>query len=193
MLSVEDPRWLQLTGGYRRPYDPRPALGKLESGTDIKGAWNELWQELHHQGDVGEASYAAVPHLVRIYRQRGTTDWNTYAMVAIIELARGERLDPPTNKRQNPEVPEWMREEYFQAIASLAEAGIKQLPGVQDPYDLCGILSIIALHKGARTYARMLINYSEEEILDLESMASEMQTLKSKADLQRALESVRKK
>jgi hypothetical protein len=174
MLRVEDPRWLELTGGYRTPYDPRPAIAKLESGTDIEAAWNELWQQLHHQGDVGEASYAAVPHLVRIYCQRGTTDWNTYAMVATIELARGERLDPPTNKRQNPEVPEWLREGYFQAIASLAETGMKELERVQDPYDLRGILCIIALQKGARTYARILMNYSEEEILDMESMASEM-------------------
>jgi hypothetical protein len=33
----------------------------LQSNTDSSKAWDELWNELHHQRDVGEASYAAVP------------------------------------------------------------------------------------------------------------------------------------
>jgi len=60
MLSFDDPRWRQLRGGYGSPYDPRKALLSLERGTDVLAAWSELWEELHHQGDVGEASYAAV-------------------------------------------------------------------------------------------------------------------------------------
>jgi len=54
----------------------------------------------HHQGDVGEASYAAVPHPVRIYHKRAVIDWKTYAIVAVIELARDER--------KNPEIPQWL-------------------------------------------------------------------------------------
>jgi len=57
------------------PFDPRPWLTLLETGNDrcCVGAFSE---NLHHQGDVGEASYATVPHLVRIYRQLGIFDWN---------------------------------------------------------------------------------------------------------------------
>lgn len=193
MLSLEDQRWLELRGGYRNPCDPRPLLAKLEAGTDLSGSWSELWDELHHQGDVGDASYAAVPHLVHIYRQRAIADWNTYALVAIIELARGESVDLLHGKRKNPEVPDWLKEGYFKAIGDLAETGLKELPGMHDPYVLRGILCVIALHKGARTYARMLLNYSEEEILAMESEASEMKVVRSKSDLQRALESVRRK
>jgi hypothetical protein len=69
-------------------FDPRLALQNLESNVHVKEAWRELWEELHHQGDVGEASYAAVPHIVRIHRKRRLDYWNTYALVAIIELAR---------------------------------------------------------------------------------------------------------
>jgi hypothetical protein len=32
--------------------------------------WDELCNELHHQGDVGLASYAAIPQLVRISEER---------------------------------------------------------------------------------------------------------------------------
>jgi hypothetical protein len=88
MFSIDDEYWKHLVGGYKIPFDPRPSLRKLENQQDTATAWEELWEELHHQGAVGEASYAAVPELVRIHRSGGAPDWNLYAMVAIIELAR---------------------------------------------------------------------------------------------------------
>src|SRR5579863_1227359 len=94
MLSLDDKRWQNLEGGYRTQFDPRPSLSRLDTDDDTNAAWHDLWEGLHHQGDVGEASYAAVPHLVRIYRKRGVVDWNTYAIVAVIELARDERNNP---------------------------------------------------------------------------------------------------
>jgi len=60
MLSFDDNRWEQLLGGYRTQFDPRAAFSKLESNIQCEDAWDELWEGLHHQGDVGEASYAAV-------------------------------------------------------------------------------------------------------------------------------------
>lgn len=171
MLSFDDPRWRQLKGGSRRLYDPRPVLRKLEAG-DAEEAWRELWEELHHQGDVGEASYAAVPHLVRIHRQRGVHDWNTYAITACIELARGGSNDPEHGKQKNPEVPDWLEPGYFTALKVLVEIGLKELPLTSDRNQVRGILCILALGKQARTYARFLLDYSEDEMLDLESAAS---------------------
>ena len=52
------------------PYDASIALKKLEaveSNKEIDEIFKELWNELHHQGNVGEASYAAVTALVDIY------------------------------------------------------------------------------------------------------------------------------
>jgi len=66
-MRLTDARWSMLAGGYRIPYDPRPALSKLAANFADKSAWDELWNELHHQGNVGEASYAAVTALVDIY------------------------------------------------------------------------------------------------------------------------------
>jgi hypothetical protein len=86
MLSLDDNRWNDFTGGYRIKCDPRPLLAELERAQNKETAWHGLWEELHHQGDVGEASYASVPHLVRIDRTSGIVDWNTYAIVAIIAL-----------------------------------------------------------------------------------------------------------
>lgn len=95
------------------------------------------------------------------YRQPGMTDWNSCAIVATIELARG--------KRENPKLPAWLENHYFEAIRDLAEIGLKELPKMQDHHLLRGLLCIVALQKGARTYARSLLEYSQEELLDLES------------------------
>ena len=163
MLSLDDNRWNNLTGGYRMKCDPRPLLAQLESEQTRETAWQELWEELHHQGDVGEASYASVPHLVRIHRTDGTVDWNTYAIIAIIELARG--------KGKNPEVPTWLEEDYRRAIRELAEIGAVEIWRTEDPEAVRAILSIVAIAKGLRTHGRFLVEYCEDELLDIESRA----------------------
>jgi hypothetical protein len=93
MLLPKNTVWTGLLGGYRLPYDPRSALAKLECG-EVDVALAELWNELHHQGDVDTASYVAVPELVRMYEGRSTPDWNTFALVGTIELERGRHQNP---------------------------------------------------------------------------------------------------
>jgi hypothetical protein len=163
MLSFEDPRWKGLEAGYRTPIDLRPLLRRLESDRDAGPTWHELWEELFHQGDVGEGSFAAVPHLVRIHRLRRTADWNTYALVATIELARGTD--------RNPEVPDWTREAYDQALRELVQIGLEELPRASDREAVRSILAILAIAHGARTYGRILVEFTEEEILELEEHA----------------------
>ena len=160
MLGLDDKRWKDLEGGYRERFDPRPMLSKLEANRDTKSAWHELWEGLHHQGDVGAASYAAVPHLVRIYRGHGSIDWNTYAIVAVIELAR--------TSGNNPEVPEWLKEDYFKAIRELAEVGAVEVLRAKSPEESLSMLSILAIAVGVRTHARFLLDYSDEEMLEMD-------------------------
>ena len=161
MLNFDDKRWTELKGGYRIPFDPRQLLHRLESGTDIQRCWQDLWQGLYHQGDVGEASYAVVPHLVRIYQKRGKIDWNTYAIVSSIELAR--------NVGNNPDVPLWLRQGYDDAINRLAMIGLDELPHANDIETSRSILAILAIWKEARTYARIVMDYSEDELNELEN------------------------
>ena len=160
MLALDDGRWTMMTGGYRTPLDPRPLLSKLGSGQDTPAVWHELWDELHHQGDVGEASYAAIPHLVDIYPRRGRPDWNTYAIVAIIELARKEGT--------NPSLPDWLEADYFRAIQELAEIGAGEVLRAEDPDVVRAILSVIAIAKGLRVHGKYLVNYSDEEMLEFQ-------------------------
>jgi hypothetical protein len=160
MLSLDDKRWEQLSGGYRTQFDPRASFSKLESNIQSENAWDELWEGLHHQGDVGDASYAAVPHIVRIYRQRRGDRWRTFGLVVLIELARG--------RGTNPEIPNWLKQDYFQAIQDLARIGSTEVIREDDTYTVRAMLSVIAIAKGARTHARFLFEYSDEEMIALE-------------------------
>lgn len=163
MLSLDDPRWTEFEGGYRMLFDPRPALMQLETNRNVEDAWHTLWEELHHQGDVGEASYAAVPHLVRIHQKHGVIDWNTYAIVATIELARDWPRNPPISK--------WLENDYVQALSNLAAVGTREVLIADNVEHVRAILAVIALAKSVRTHAKFLINYSDEEMLDFESKA----------------------
>jgi hypothetical protein len=163
MLSFDDPRWNRLKAGYRMPIDLRPILQRLESDKDPTKAWHELREELYHQGDVGEGSFVAVPHIVRIHRLRGIADCNAYALAATIELARGTG--------SNPDVPAWALDDYNQALRELARIGLEELPRAPDQETVHSILSLLAIVYGARTYGRILLTFSEEEVLELERQA----------------------
>jgi hypothetical protein len=155
MIDLDDPKWTGLLGGYRVPYDPRNALRSLARGHEIEAVWAELWEELHHQGDVGEASYAAVPALVRIYIERGVPDWNAYALVATIEDAR--------RAPGNPELPAWLTNAYNDALRQLAEIGLREFCDAKEPELVNSILSVLAFSKGQSLLARFASAFTEDE------------------------------
>jgi hypothetical protein len=163
MLGLNDPKWEALIGGRRTRVDLRPFLQALESATDPTSSWEKLWDVLYHQGDIGDSAFAAVPHLVRIHVRRGVPDWNIYALAALIELARGER--------GNPDAPDWAKGAYSQALRDLAARGLVELPQSNDADTTRGILGLLAIVYGARTHGRVLVEFTEDEVLELEAAA----------------------
>jgi hypothetical protein len=137
MIPLDDPQWAQLKGAYRIPYDPSSALRKLERGED---AWAELWENLHHQGDVGDASYATVPHLVAIMKRSLRRDGNFYALVSTIEIER--------HRSGNPELYRALEESYFAAWTEILDLALADLKSVADTALVQIILGAIALAKG---------------------------------------------
>ena len=156
MIDFDDRRWDGLEGGYRAPYDPRPALRALEAGENLEGTWDELWQELHHQSDVGEASYAAVPHLVRIQAGSGTVSWNVYALISTIELER--------HRICNPSLPDWLSDSYYASLSRLVEIGARDLGRTDDPLAIRSIIGAIALAKGQLELGAYISDADESEI-----------------------------
>lgn len=111
MLPLDDPRWADYDGGRREPYDASGTLRRLLAGGAGPTLWEELWDELHHQGDVDTAAYASVPWLLEFARRGSTLDWNVFGLVGCIELERPAR--------RNPSVPPELRSAYFQAIENI--------------------------------------------------------------------------
>lgn len=110
MIPLDDSRWEQLDGGYRIPYNAAVPLKKLHlANTDeeFDSIFKELWNELHHQGDVGLASYFAVPHIIRIAKEKELINQNVFSLIASIEVHR---------HKNNPVIPEEFEQDYLNSI-----------------------------------------------------------------------------
>jgi hypothetical protein len=156
MLPLDDPRWSSLHGGYRLPYDATPALRRLAGDWTDRAAWEELCNELHHQGDVGEASYAALPVLVELARGARTRDWNVYALAATIETER--------HARRNPPLPTWLATDYRRAWAKLAELALQDLREACDQHLIRSALAVVALACGDLKLGALLTCMDDSEI-----------------------------
>src|SRR5688572_11095545 len=89
MMSLTDPRWATLDGAYRVPCDAAASLIAFSSGQlSDEQFWYVVWNDLFHQDDVGVASYAALPQIIRIYEHRDLFDYNLFAFAAIVERVR---------------------------------------------------------------------------------------------------------
>ncbi|SCY28544.1 hypothetical protein [Microvirga guangxiensis] len=156
-MQEKGDHWSGLIGGYRIPYDPRPALQAIEQGK-AELAWEELWENLYHQGDVGSASYAAVPEIVRIIAHTEKPDWNTYALISTIEEARLSEHNPP--------VPEWLEPAYQEAWKRVPELALVHLAPASDETLICSILAALAQAKGQTTLGKLAL-LTERELQEI--------------------------
>jgi hypothetical protein len=158
MIDFDDKRWEGLNGGYKIVYDPRPALRELESGSPVEPIWHELWEDLHHQGDVGEASYAAVPYLVRHISRSEKPDWNPYGLVAVVEIER--------HRKGNPPLPRWIADAYSEAWGELLSLASRDLQATDDPITVRTILGVMALTKGELKLGAFIVESDTSEIAE---------------------------
>lgn len=159
-MTLEDHIWKELKGGYKVIYDASVPLRQLENATDkeeIGSILDELWNELHHQGDVGVASYLSVPQLVRIAKEKGLFDWRIYGLCAVIEQQR--------QLGDNPSVPSSHLDDYQQALSELNQFVISHLHKAQEGDDLRMALSTIATCKGQAKLGKAILDMSDD-VLD---------------------------
>ena len=129
-----------MKGGYGVPYDPLPALRRLASSPEEAIA--ELWENLYHQGDVGEASYFAVPALIEA---------GELSLVAAIEVAR--------QNGRSPAIPESLQESYSAALGKALAVTPKSEEQFQGYYIIHAVLH------GQHRLAKALNLLSVEEIV----------------------------
>lgn len=159
MLALNDPTWPTLRGGYHTPFDASSPLRSLVEASDLRPVWEELWDGLHHQGDVGEASYAAVPNLVYICGKRKITDWNLFALPSAVEICRW--------RPQNPPLPSWLEDSYGKAWDQLFELGLGAIRSSNDQFVAKAVLGVIAIHKGLRQIGRLLAESDAGELREM--------------------------
>ncbi len=102
MLSLDDARWTQLRHAHGPASDVPDLLRALARGEDRSARptpldlWDRIWSALCHQGDVYDASYAAIPHVVEVGRARPTAEQPPFwAFVGAVASASNAVVVPP--------------------------------------------------------------------------------------------------
>jgi hypothetical protein len=148
MIPLDSPRWSELEHAYGAADDIPPLLRQLESFPVSSGdsePWYTLWSSLCHQDDVYPASFAAVPHIIRVLAtDPARASFSFFQLPACIEIARARDAFPsPTDLRQP----------YFDSLERLPALVGAAATREWDENMLCCALSAIAAAKGSPSVA----------------------------------------
>ncbi|MEO0332481.1 MAG: hypothetical protein AAF223_12490 [Bacteroidota bacterium] len=160
MRTLDDVIWKTLTGGYQNPYDASIALKKLEDSTtneNEESIWEELWDELHHQGDIGTASLLTIPQLVRIYKRKGKVNYHLFAFITTIELARFN---------DSVQLPDSFQGEYEEALEQIPDLINFVKDQVWDSVLTASVLSATAIWKKQYKMAEVISELENEDLTD---------------------------
>lgn len=151
-----------MNGGYRVPYNAAEDLQALEQCTVLSEEneiYERLWNELHHQGDLGEASYAALPQLVRIGKEKKTCNWNLFGLIAVIEIERTSSSNPP--------LPDFLEREYMEALSTVPSLIECSIPKKADWTTAQYACAALAVSRGQLDLARALLELEHSVALEL--------------------------
>lgn len=126
MLALDSLRWGQLSHAYGSADDIPDLLRQLETAPphqDYKSEpWFSIWSALCHQGDVYTATFAAMPHIVAMAKNKSERE--QFDCLNFIGYAEGCR-----HREGAPPIPSDLKNDYLAAIAAAPEmflAGLKQ-------------------------------------------------------------------
>jgi hypothetical protein len=108
----------------------------------VTKCFDELWENLHHQGDVDLTSYYAVPELVDLIIAKNSFDWNYLGLCFIIENYR--------TQNNNPSLPVELEQKYFDALSKLERHILNNLNEIDDEDSIRLVLALLATLKGHR-------------------------------------------
>ncbi len=145
MLPLDDPHWCELSDAY----GPSSGIPKLLADAEALAEETDhntepyfsLWSALCHQGDVYSASYAALPHLVRIIEENlGNFRPTLLLLVHAIEVAR--------SGGRGPQIPRDLSGPYQEALARIPAFTSALLARALKEEELRVILAACASAKG---------------------------------------------
>lgn len=160
-LELDDSRWAELEGGYRGSlYDASVALSRLKNANtsvEVTAIYQILWDELHHQGDVGLASYYAVPHMVSAAKSTQIIDYNVLGLVSLIEIQR---------HKNNPVIPPLLYPAYSMALNELGSLAISIVNNDWDLSTASAALTAIAIAKKQIKLDNAIQNMDSEDVIE---------------------------
>ena len=160
-MNLDNNIWTNLIGGYKIPFDASIPLRQLYLTNDnglIENIFADLWDTLHHQGDLGLASYFSVPHLVDICIDKKSLDWNYIGLCVVIENCR--------LSNDNPLLPTELEQDYFNALKRLEEYLLTNFKNIKDKTSFRLTLSLFAILNGQRDLGNSIQQLDEDVIQD---------------------------
>lgn len=157
MLSLDSKKWSELKHAYGNASDIPNLLRQLEtlpSSEGDKEPWFSIWSSLAHQGDVYSASFAAVPHVIRVLRQAPeNADFTYFQFPAWVEVCR---------QKHSVEIPKELEADYFSALSELPSLVAASAEREWDSNFLCCALAAIAAAKGFGSVAEAVQEINPE-------------------------------
>jgi len=157
MLSLDSPEWGRMQHAYGSAEDIPNLLRQLTTFPPPEGEgepWFSIWSALAHQGDVYPASFAAVPHIMKIFSSapdRSTYDF--FFFPAWVEICR---------HRHGTVVPDELSIAYYESLSELprliAAAASQEWFAESLPY----ALSAFAVGKGFPVIAEAVLEIDNE-------------------------------
>lgn len=159
LLPLDDPRWATYRGGYNRaPFDVVSLIRNLQTHGATEDFWQTVWDDLQHQGDVGEASYAIIPYLVDYQSHQREPDEQLYHYCVVVDLAQTESGNPP--------IPLEIEFAYAKALRRLPVIGAELMRRGCSEATVMGVAATTALAAGHRTLARAYLEFGRDEALE---------------------------
>lgn len=159
MLELNNPLWKTFEGALSSKYDASIALKKLENETNslkINQLVEELFENLYHQGDVGVASYMALPHLIRIAIQKKIDNFLVPLLVASVE----------TNRNLNVDIPIEFEEEYLEEIKKVIDLIYLNQNQLKDKTYLITALAAICATQQQTKLSEVILEMEDNEIVE---------------------------
>ena len=160
MLALDSPDWNKLKHAYGAAVDVPSLLQQLSlnpsPSRDYRSEpWFSLWSRLCHQDDVYTASYAAVPHVVRICLcATGPIDASFFLLPACIEIARATS--------RGPEMPVELSNAYIEAMRLLHDCAFKHAVHDWDDSMCRSVAAALAVAKAQIKVAEAIVNLNDD-------------------------------
>ena len=152
LLPLDDSRWSEYRDAYRRaPCDAVEWIRELQDKGTSDEYWKKIWNELHHQGDVGEASYAIVPYFVEYQSNQKYVDEQLFHFAVVVDLAQSEDHNPP--------IPKELEFSYAVSMRRLPVLGAERLRRGDSTAAVMGVVASIALEAGQKILAHAYLDF----------------------------------